>query len=73
MIRDRFMALASAIIGSVLMLGATPSQPVCEYRVSPVRIDLSDAPQAGVIDIQTGPGCAWTAASAPQVTPGRGA
>jgi FG-GAP-like repeat len=73
MVRDRIVALASAIVGSVLMLGATPSQPVCEYQVSPVRIELSDAPQSGVIAIQTGPGCAWTAASGGSISIGASA
>jgi hypothetical protein len=62
MVRDRVIALASAIAGSVLLLGAAPSQPVCEFQVSPVWIELDGAARSGAIDIQTGPGCAWTAA-----------
>jgi hypothetical protein len=41
--------------------GSTRAAQECEYRVSPTRVGVDGSAQSAVVQVDTAPGCAWTA------------
>jgi len=56
-----FAVLGAWAAGGTVRSAAPPAAQECEYHVSPTRVDVPGAAQNGVVQVDTAPGCAWTA------------
>jgi hypothetical protein len=55
-----FVAIGAWVAGDTVRGSARAAQE-CEYHVSPTRVGVNGSAQNAVVQLDTAPGCAWTA------------